>query len=128
MTETKNKLTEMKNKLTEMKKIVLFLMALTLCVGSVSAKVDKQKVTLYVPLHCQGCIDKVYKTIAFEQGVKDLQCDLEKQTVVVTYDANKTDVEKLQKAFAEIGKPASLTPPAGKTDSLNPVSVGMSIY
>lgn len=94
-----------------MKRVVLFLMMLTLSIGIASAKADKQTVTFYVDLHCQGCIDKIYKTIAYEPGVKDIECDLKTKTVVVTYDANKTDVEKLQKAFAAINKPASLTPP-----------------
>ena len=74
------------------------------------AKADKQVVTFYVDLHCQACIDKIYKNIAYEPGVKDLQCDLDTKTVVVTYDANKTDVVQLQAAFAKINKPASLTP------------------
>ena len=74
------------------------------------AKSEKQTVTFYVDLHCQACIDKIYKNIAFEKGVKDIQCDLETKTVVVTFDASKTDIPTLQKAFAAINKPASLTP------------------
>ena len=76
----------------------------------VYGKADKQTVTFYVDLHCQACIDKIYKNIAYEPGVKDLKCDLDTKTVVVTYDANKTDVPALQKAFATIHKPASLEP------------------
>lgn len=96
-----------------MKQIFLtFLTLILLCflpLQSVEAKSNKQVVTFYVQLHCQGCIDKVYKTIAYERGVKDLKCDLQNQTVQVTYDANKTDVPALQKAFADMGKPAFLT-------------------
>lgn len=79
-----------------------------------AAKVNKQQVMFYVDLHCQGCIDKIYKTIAYEKGVKDLDCNLDKKTVIVTYDANKTDVQTLQKAFAAIGKPATTEDPAAK--------------
>jgi Cu+-exporting ATPase len=96
-----------------MKKYILIIFsALTLLVIGTPAfaKVDKQSVTFYVDLHCQGCIDKIYKNIAYEKGVKDLKCDLETKTVVVTYDAAKTDISTLQKAFASINKPASLTP------------------
>ncbi len=95
-----------------MKRIILLLLTLSLSLGMMWAKQNKQSVKFYVPIHCQTCIDKIYKTIAFEEGVKDLQCDLKTQTVVVTYDANKTNIEKLQKAFAAINKPASLTPPS----------------
>lgn len=91
--------------------IVLGFCLLALMFGNQQAfaKVNKQKVTFYVHLHCDGCVQKVMKNIAYEKGVKDLECSIEKQTVVVTYDANKTDVATLQKAFEKIGKPASLT-------------------
>ena len=48
------------------------------------------------------------KNIAWEKGVKDLVCDLQKKTVTVTYDTRKTDLETLLKAFEKIGKPATL--------------------
>ena len=70
--------------------------------------VNKQKVVLSCDLHCQGCCDKIMKNIAFEKGVKDLVCDVESKTVTVTYDADKTDVSTLLKAFEKIGKPAQV--------------------
>ena len=70
--------------------------------------VNKQKVVLSCDLHCQGCCDKIMKNIAFEKGVKDLVCDLKGKTVTVTYDADKTDVPTLLKAFEKIGKPAQV--------------------
>lgn len=80
------------------------------------AKPNKQKVVLYVYLHCQDCCDKILKNIPFDKelnrGVKDLVFDMEAQTVTVTYDANRTDVPALQKAFAKIGKPATTHKPA----------------
>ena len=48
------------------------------------------------------------KNIAFEKGVKDLVCDLKTKTVTVTFDAAKTDVPTLLKAFEKIGKPATV--------------------
>ncbi len=72
------------------------------------AKANKQVVVLSVDIHCQGCIDKIMKNIAFEKGVKDLVCDLDTKTVTVTYDANKTDVPTLLKAFEKIKKPATV--------------------
>ena len=76
-----------------------------------AAKADKQVVTLSCDLHCQGCCDKIMKNIAFEKGVKDLVCDLKTKTVTVTYDAKKTDVPTLLKAFEKIGKPATVKAP-----------------
>ena len=72
------------------------------------AKADKQTVLFSVDLHCQGCVDKIMHEIAFEKGVKDIVCSLKDKTVLVTYDANKTDIPTLQKAFARIHKPATV--------------------
>ena len=103
---------------TYMKRLIIFLMALlpmAYMLSTAEAKPNKQKVVLYVHLHCQDCCDKILKNIPFDKelknGVKDLVFDLEAQTVTVTYDANKTDVPALQKAFAKIGKPASTSKP-----------------
>ena len=93
-----------------MRKYLLYILLCTLFFVplSLSAKPDKQVVVLSCDLHCQGCCDKIMKNIAFEKGVKDIVCDLENKTVTVTYDANKTDVPTLLKAFDKIGKPAKV--------------------
>lgn len=101
-----------------MKRILIFLLAIlpmAFCLSTMQAKPNKQKVVLYVDLHCQDCCDKILKNIPFDKtlknGVKDLVFDLEAKTVTVTYDANKTDVAAIQNAFAKIGKPASTQSP-----------------
>ena len=101
-----------------MKRIILFLLAIlpmAFVLSTAEAKPNKQKVVLYVYLHCQDCCDKIMKNIPFDKdlnrGVKDIVFDMEEQTVTVTYDANKTDVPALQKAFAKIGKPATTQKP-----------------
>ena len=106
-----------------MKRILIFLLAImpmAYMLSTAEAKPNKQTVMLYVHLHCQDCCDKILKNIPYDKelknGVKDLVFDLEAQTVTVTYDANKTDVPALQKAFAKIGKPATTTAPEHKHD------------
>lgn len=101
-----------------MKRLIIFLMAIlpmAFVLSTAEAKPNKQKVVLYVHLHCEDCRNKILKNIPFDKelknGVKDLVFDMEEQTVTVTYDANKTDVPTIQKAFAKIGKPATTTKP-----------------
>ena len=101
-----------------MKRLVIFLLAIMpmACMLSIAeAKPNKQKVVLYVHLHCEDCCNKILKNIPFDKelknGVKDLVFNMEEQTVTVTYDANKTDVPTIQKAFAKIGKPATTHKP-----------------
>ena len=90
-----------------------------------AAKPDKQMVALSCDIHCQGCCDKIMKNIAFEKGVKDIVCDLKTKTVTVTYDANKTDIPALLKAFDKIGKPAKVkSEELPKKDASTPSSNG----
>lgn len=91
-----------------MRRLLIILMALMPMVAVFAAKQDKQVVVLSCDLHCQGCCDKIMRNIAYEKGVKDIVCDLKTKTVTVTYDANKTDVPTLLKAFEKIGKPAKV--------------------
>ena len=87
---------------------------------SMSAK-GREVVTFHVDLHCQGCIDKIMHNIAYEKGVKDLQCDLDSKTVVVTFDPDKTNIETLQAAFAKIKKPATVVNQEAGVKSQEPV-------
>ena len=91
-----------------MKRIIVILLAAVFPLLGLNAKPNVQKVVLSCELRCQGCCDKVMKNIAIEKGVRDIVCDLKQKTVTVTYDANKTDVPALLKAFEKIGKPAKV--------------------
>ena len=91
-----------------MRKYLLSLFFALFSVTLFAAKADKQVVVLSCDLHCQACCDKIMKNIAFEKGVKDIVCYLPAKTVTVTYDANKTDVPTLLKAFEKIKKPATV--------------------
>lgn len=91
-----------------MKRFLTFLCVAVLSIGFAFAKSEKQTVVFDVDLHCQGCVNKIEKNIAFEKGVKDLICDINTKTVTVVFDSSKTNVETLQKAFAALNKPAKV--------------------
>lgn len=91
-----------------MNRFLTILVALLATTTMAFAKANKQTVVFDVDLHCQGCVNKVQNNIAYEKGMIDLLCDLEKKQVTVVYDANKTSVDKLQAAFAAIKKPAKV--------------------
>lgn len=75
-----------------------------------AGKAPKEKVvTLFsVDIHCQKCVDKINKNIAFEKGVTDMKVDPEKKTVEITYRKDKTNDEALIEAFRKIGKTATV--------------------
>lgn len=76
----------------------IFVIAL-LSVTVVMAK-DIRVVVFKVPqMYCENCERKVKDNIRFEKGVKDLSTDLKDKTVSITYDADKTSVDKLKAGF-----------------------------
>lgn len=66
-------------------------------------KNEKQEVTFDVSMTCDNCKRRIEKNIAFEKGVSDMKVDLPGKTVMVIYQTNKTDIEKLQKAIEKLG-------------------------
>lgn len=90
-----------------MKKLLSLTLAVMFSLAAM-AKSQKQTVVFNVDLHCQGCIEKIQKNIAFEKGVKDLQCDLESKTAKVVFDPEKTNIPLLMDAFARIKKTATV--------------------
>lgn len=70
-------------------------------------KSNKETVTFVIEnMHCQNCVSKIEKNIAFEKGVTDLKCDLSTLTAEVTYRTDKTTEDKLVTAFDKIGMKA----------------------
>lgn len=53
-------------------------------------------------MHCESCEMKIKNNLRFEKGVKKIETNIERQTVTITYDAEKTNVDKLLKSFEKI--------------------------
>jgi copper chaperone CopZ len=90
-------------------KLLLF-MGLALCLtsnaqesGDKAKKKNSEKVTFAVNMHCENCKARIEKNISWEKGVKDLTVDLEKNTVTIVYNPQKTTEEKLKKAVEKLG-------------------------
>ena len=52
-------------------------------------------------MECVNCENKVKKNIPFEKGVKKMETDLKTRTVTITYDSDKTNIQKLKDGFAK---------------------------
>ena len=92
-----------------MKKILVLCLMAVMCAGvgfaqEKKAKVEKQVVTTVfcTDIDCEGCAKKVYNSIPFEKGVKDVKVDVKAKTVTVQYDASKNSDEALVGAFTKI--------------------------
>ena len=86
-----------------MKKSILALMAGVFAITA-SAKTIKTVVVTTTPqMHCENCENRIKGNLRFEKGIKKIETDREHQTVTLTYDADKTSVEKLLQGFDKIG-------------------------
>ena len=90
-----------------MKKLFLLsAMMLTAVVGL--AKDIKTVVVTTVPqMHCASCENKIKGNLRFEKGIKQIECDIPKQMVTITYDAEKTNPEKIIQSFGKFGYKAT---------------------
>ena len=102
-----------------MKRSVLAL-AMGLIAITAMAKTIKTTVFTTSPqMHCENCEKKVKNNMRFEKGVKELSTELKNKTVSITYDAEKTDVKKLQAGFKKFNYEAEFvkeTKQDGKKD------------
>ncbi len=88
-----------KNKIMITKKLLTLLFTAFLGTSLIFAKEYKTVVFKVEQMECQNCESKVKNNIKFEKGIKEFKTDLSTRTVTIMYDADKTDVERLQKGF-----------------------------
>lgn len=81
------------------RKIRIALTAVLLGVTTVMAKDIRTAVFKVPQMTCENCVKKINNNIRFEKGMKKFDTDLKTKTVTITYDADKTDIEKLKEGF-----------------------------
>lgn len=81
------------------RRIMAAIAVVLLSVASVYAKDLRTVVFKVVQMECGNCEKKVVNNMKFEKGLKKVNTDLKSQTVTITYDAEKTTVEKLKDGF-----------------------------
>ena len=89
-----------------MKKIIALFAMLALVAGvAIAAPKAEKKITTVVfttDIDCAGCAQKVYNSIPYEKGIKDVVVNVQKKTVLVKFDEAKNNIESLTKAFESI--------------------------
>lgn len=86
-----------------MRKVI---MTLAISLMGVAAQAKDIKTVIFTTqpqMHCAGCEKKIKGNLRYEKGVKRIDTNVEEQKVTVKYDADKTSVETLQKAFKKFG-------------------------
>ncbi|MBN1339035.1 MAG: heavy-metal-associated domain-containing protein [Bacteroidales bacterium] len=59
---------------------------------------------------CNMCKERIETGLALAKGVKEVELDLEKNTVTVKYRKDKTDEDRIRKALTKIGYDADDMP------------------
>lgn len=91
-----------------MKKSLITLCAV-LCAAFATAKDIKTLTLTTTPqMHCASCETKIKNQLRFEKGVKRIDTSVERQTVEIQYDADRTGSEQLIKSLAKIGYKAAI--------------------
>lgn len=91
-----------------MKKILLFCLATLLGAGiAMAAKPETGKKTaktvFVTDIDCEHCVKKIMDNVpSLGKGVKDVEVDLAKKEVTVTYDPAKTNDAQLIRGFASL--------------------------
>ena len=92
-----------------MKKLILFSFMVFGALSLYAKDIKQMVVTTSPKMSCENCENKIKGNLRFEKGVKKVETSLADQTVIVTYDADKTDEEKIAKAFEKLNYKVSKT-------------------
>ncbi len=97
-----------------MKRLLFFIGMLAILVAlaiPAAAKTPKETETVVFTVQpkmsCRNCETKIKSNLRFEKGVSKIVTSVPKQTVTISYDPAKTDIEHLTAAFAKIGYKAT---------------------
>ncbi len=90
-----------------MKNIIALFAVLAMVAGVATAAPKKAEkkidtVVFTTDVDCNHCAQKIYNTIPFEKGIKDVKVDVPTKSVTVQFDAAKNSIESLKKAFESI--------------------------
>jgi periplasmic mercuric ion binding protein len=92
--------------------VLLFMLQLFLT-SSLLAETDESSVTLSIPnMSCISCEIRVGQALRAVEGVGDVHFDMDAKTVTVRFD-ERTDIEALKSATAEVGYPATVVTESG---------------
>lgn len=87
-----------------------------LSVTAVLAKDIRVVVFKVSQMHCDKCEKKVKDNMRFEKGLKDISTEVKTKMVTITYDAEKTNVKKLQAGFNKFSYEAEFVKETKKDD------------
>ena len=90
-----------------MKRLSFIIFALSFSVALLAKDIKTVVLTTQPEMHCQNCEKKIKNNIRFEKGIKTIKTSLEKKTVTIEFDADKTNVQNIIAGFEKINYKAT---------------------
>ena len=90
-----------------MKKVLVLSAMMLIALVGMAKDIKTLVVTTLPQMHCASCENKIKGNLRFEKGVKEIQCDIPKQMVTITYDAEKPTPEAIIQSFGKFGYKAT---------------------
>ncbi len=92
-----------------MKKILSLCLIMAMTIGASQAKKDDVVTTKFqTNVDCPNCTKKIMNKLPYEKGVKDVEVDLEKKIVTVSYDGKKSSDSLVMKSLHRLGVSATV--------------------
>jgi copper chaperone CopZ len=54
-------------------------------------------------MHCDGCSQKIEKSLSKTKGIRNVHADFENKQVILEYDKGKIDLEKIRSTIKKAG-------------------------
>lgn len=95
-----------------MKKLILTILTIfAVTTFSLSAKdIKKIEFSVIPAMHCEKCETKIKNRLKFEKGIKRIDANSKRGTVIVEFDADKINTEKISQSLQKIGYTPRFTP------------------
>lgn len=97
-----------------MNKIMLIAVAMLMSIATFAKDIKTVVLTTDPIMHCANCENKVKENLKFVPGIKSIVPCAETQSITITYDADKTSVEKMQASLKKAGYTATVKTDCGK--------------
>ncbi len=83
-----------------MKKLAIIITLFTI---SFAVNAQVKKVEIKTSAICGMCKNAIERDLAFEKGIKSSELDLETKILTVSYNARKTDADKIRERITKVG-------------------------
>lgn len=108
-----------------MKRLLILAMATVFacCVATQAQAQEKkqdpktEEITFLTNIDCANCAKKISDKLPFEKGIKDMKVDVDKKTVWIKFQPQKTNKATLQKAIEKIGYTAEEVKPEADNEA-----------